>query len=459
MIRLLSLVTLLFCISLSPAEAQFLKKLKKNAEQAAEDAVMRKTREKTRKKVEGTIDDATDGKSNSKDNNAQGTSATDDARGNLEDKDGPSTNQPTTTGQTTTQEANDLTEAESFEVYSKYDFVAGEKVIHYENFERAEIGDFPTGWNTLTSAEVVSTNGIEGKWLKLSESTQGLVPYQFTEFPENFTFEFDMIYFTHDDYAYQRNLNVIFTDIADPEVRLNTWSPGKNTLKFGFQGGVTQFNSSSNMYKRKEGSDQTSSTGNDIKAHINAAGIGNPVHVSMWKQGSRFRVYLDEEKIYDIPLAWNMTVPIGAVRFLSEISREDEYYLISNLRLAVGKPDMRSKLITEGKLVTYGITFETNSDVVKASSHGTLKKIAQVLNENPDVQVLITGHTDADGQDDYNMELSSKRAMSVKSALVTHFAVSSDQLQTAGAGESKPIGDNSTPEGKAQNRRVEFTKM
>jgi outer membrane protein OmpA-like peptidoglycan-associated protein len=133
--------------------------------------------------------------------------------------------------------------------------------------------------------------------------------------------------------------------------------------------------------------------------------------------------------------------------------------MISNIRVAVGAPDTRNKLMTEGKLVTYGIYFDVNKDVVKPESYGTLKEIAAVLNEVPDVKVKIVGHTDADGQEPANLDLSKRRAASVKAELAKSFGVNADRLETDGLGESQPVAPNDTQTNKALNRRVEFIKM
>jgi outer membrane protein OmpA-like peptidoglycan-associated protein len=133
--------------------------------------------------------------------------------------------------------------------------------------------------------------------------------------------------------------------------------------------------------------------------------------------------------------------------------------MISNLRIAVGAPDMRSKLITEGKLVSYGIYFDVNKDVVKPESYGTLKEIAKVLNENPDVRVKIVGHTDADGADAANLDLSKRRGESVKQELVKTFGIDASRLESDGMGESQPVATNDSPANKALNRRVEFIKL
>jgi outer membrane protein OmpA-like peptidoglycan-associated protein len=153
-------------------------------------------------------------------------------------------------------------------------------------------------------------------------------------------------------------------------------------------------------------------------------------------------------------------MPVGykynMLRF--EMGGETKPY-IANFRVAAGLPDTRNKLITEGKLVTYGIYFDVNKDEVKPESYGTLKEIAGILNEVPDVKVKIFGHTDSDGDDAKNMDLSKRRAASVKNELVKSFGVNGDRLETDGLGETKPVAPNDTPVNKALNRRVEFIKL
>ena len=138
---------------------------------------------------------------------------------------------------------------------------------------------------------------------------------------------------------------------------------------------------------------------------------------------------------------------------------EKNLYAISNLRLAVGAPDTRNKLLTQNKWVTHGILFDVNSATIKPESYGTLKEMATVLKENPDLKVKIVGHTDADGNDAANLDLSKKRAASVKDFLVKEFGIDESRMQTDGKGEGEPIDKNDTPAGKANNRRVEFIKI
>jgi OmpA-OmpF porin, OOP family len=85
--------------------------------------------------------------------------------------------------------------------------------------------------------------------------------------------------------------------------------------------------------------------------------------------------------------------------------------------------------------------------------------LPEYLKDNPTIKVKIVGHTDSDGDDNSNLELSKKRSAAVKAALVKEFGISEDNMETDGKGESEPVDKNTTSEGKANNRRVEFLKL
>ena len=179
-------------------------------------------------------------------------------------------------------------------------------------------------------------------------------------------------------------------------------------------------------------------------------------HIAIWIQKTRARIYIHGEKVFDLPKVLPSGIQLNQLRFWTNSGSEP---MFSNIRIAEAGADMRSKLLTEGKLVTHGILFDVNSDKIKPESYGTLKEISNVLKENPDVRVKIVGHTDSDGSDAANLDLSKKRAASVKNSLSKNFGIDASRMETDGKGESEPIADNKTPEGKANNRRVEFIKL
>jgi len=413
-----------------PINAQILKRLGERAKQKVE--------QKAGDKVDKSIDESVDGATKKKTK--------------VEDEDGK-TKTKEEDGEIKTKTKG---EPESLKTYSKYDFVPGEKIVAFEDFSNTDIGDFPTRWNTNAGGEIVTLNNREGKWLKLEK--QGVWHPEFIkDLPENFTLEFDLGV-NNDWNADAFVLNI--TNLAKPEDYTNyyhyvQWS-GVHTLHFQFKPSTAGAG---------WGRIQTATSGNylvdnTVEYKMWDNGSNNFAHISLWRQKERLRVYMNGQKIWDIPRAFAANGKYNAITIARQSSyKEDDIFLLGNMRLAVGAPDTRNKLITEGKFVTRGILFDVNSDKIRPESYGALKEIANVLKENGDVRVKIVGHTDSDGKDDANLELSKKRAAAVRAALSAEFGIDASRMETDGMGESKPVGDNTKPEGKAQNRRVEFIKI
>jgi len=120
-----------------------------------------------------------------------------------------------------------------------------------------------------------------------------------------------------------------------------------------------------------------------------------------------------------------------------------------------GCPDTLPDEIRDFTGVIEGIYFDTNKDSIKPRSRDKLDHAAEVLTNFPSVSVEISGHTDDRGDDEYNRELSTRRAEAVRDYLVEH-GVARDRLETRGVGETEPRDDNTTSRGRAKNRRIEF---
>lgn len=106
----------------------------------------------------------------------------------------------------------------------------------------------------------------------------------------------------------------------------------------------------------------------------------------------------------------------------------------------------------------HGIYFETGSAGLLEESEPALKQVAATLNANPGWQVTVEGHTDNIGSAAYNNELSSRRADAVRTALVSRYHLGGNRISAQGFGLSKPVESNTTPEGRAHNRRVELAR-
>jgi len=170
-------------------------------------------------------------------------------------------------------------------------------------------------------------------------------------------------------------------------------------------------------------------------------------------------MWVNEVKVFDIPkgVPLNYVMNQLQIRVHSTNYNDSQYGIyISNIKMAKGLPDTRHKLIDEGKFSTTSILFDVNAATLKPESYGTIKEIAGILNEYKDVRIKITGHTDSDGNDKDNLQLSQKRGDAVKTALVNEYGIDSSRMETDGKGEAEPVADNKTKEGKAANRRIEL---
>ena len=266
--------------------------------------------------------------------------------------------------------------------------------------------------------------------------------------PDDFTLEFDVLTPpTFSGYP----LNAVITDLPSGEAA--AWSAAPNSVILRLNPGAGDAGTSETQV-RQNGDSAAQST----KSVTQFTKTANPVHVSMWRQRQRIRVYLNEEKVWDLPRAFLATAKLNMLVFGLRVDDPTGEYYVGNLRLAVGAPDTRNKIITQGKWVSHGILFDVNSDRIKGESYGSLKEIAGVLTEAADVRVVIVGHTDSDGETAANLDLSRRRAAAVKAALVSEFKIDAARMDTDGKGEGEPVDKNETPAGKANNRRVEFIK-
>ncbi len=335
---------------------------------------------------------------------------------------------------------------QKLESQTQYDFVPGDKILYFEDFSQDAIGDFPALWTSNGGGEVKTVNIAPGKWMHMNGEDAVYCYSKTVAFPDNFIIEFDII----PDEEYGRG--IVFTlyeeNQEDPKEINDDLYPGKS----GFHITLT-----------RDGWETKGYTNDPEGDWIEGEASKNPVipeevnHVIIWIQKRRARIYHQGAKVLDVPT--NIYSHTRFDRFLFSGWDRASWPMVTNLKITTAAPDTRSKLITEGRLTTYGITFDVNKADIKPESHGTLNDIATVLKENPSVRVKIVGHTDSDGDNALNLDLSKRRAESVKNALSLKFGVDASRMETEGAGESKPVAPNDTPVSKAMNRRVEFIKL
>lgn len=164
------------------------------------------------------------------------------------------------------------------------------------------------------------------------------------------------------------------------------------------------------------------------------------------------KCYLDTSNIMEIPDCG--FTPAGYhQKFTGPV--EMRYIQISK---GIGVPSVFNKLLTDKKFTTHAILFDLNKSTITKESMPFIVELAEWLKKNPNVNLEIDGHTDSGGDPSSNMKLSQERADEVKNQL-TSMGIFIKRLTTKGYGATKPIQSNDTPEGRANNRRVELIKI
>jgi len=345
--------------------------------------------------------------------------------------------------------------------YAKYDFVPGEKVLYAEDFANEAGGELPTGWNSSGSGEVVTLDRVAGRWLRLHKSVAYLTANTKT-FGPDYTVEFDcVLQLKNNGWMYPQFLvsllasrdlspddNSLLKDYRQFAAATATIAPFENNTSRAI---FEAFKEKAQVFK-----------GDLVNIGALQNWYGQPMHIAIQVQKQRFRYWVNELKVFDVPRGVptadtmnQLRIEVGATNY----PEEGYGVYISNIRIATGLPDTRHKLIEDGTFSTNGIGFDLNSANIRPESSGVLKEIATVLKESPSIRVKIVGHTSSDGDDAANLELSKKRAAAVKDALVKDWSIDADRIDTDGKGKTEPIADNKTKEGRAQNRRVEFIKL
>ena len=254
--------------------------------------------------------------------------------------------------------------APDFQAFSRFDFVPGEKVVGFEDFSQDSIGDFPAKWNTNAAGEIVTVAGKPGRWLKLTRAGV-FVPELTPTLPDNFTLEFDLLVPPAFNSGYLFNASIVELD----DVRqIAQWQTASNRFTFtAWAGGGPMWQTS---WTARIEANTTGGTTSGPSTDTKSPWKSDPVHVAITRQGARMRVYFNQEKMWDVPRALLPAAKYNAIAFFIPNVDAGSEYFVSNVRLAVGAPDTRNKLLTQGKWVTNGILFDVNSDRIRGESYG-----------------------------------------------------------------------------------------
>jgi outer membrane protein OmpA-like peptidoglycan-associated protein len=311
-------------------------------------------------------------------------------------------------------------------VWSKYDFVPGDKIIFEDNLEGEENGEFPSRWD-LVAGNVENARFGGENVIMFRGAHPTIIPYlknsETDYLPEIFTVEFDL-------YLPNNYFKVLLYD------RKNQRAPS----------GATYLDINRNSMSLRPAKSSLPDNG-DISNRW--------AHIAIAYTKGKMKAYIDETRLINIPrLGFD---PTGLSLHAYHASDNNRYY-IKNFRIAEGGVKYYDRFLQDGKIVSTGIRFDTGKSTLKPESMGVINEIYEILNDHPEVKFTIVGYTDSDGDPDLNQKLSEARAKAVQDRLVS-MGIDASRLSFKGFGETKPVASNDTSEGKAENRRVEFVKM
>ena len=309
--------------------------------------------------------------------------------------------------------------------YRNYDFVPGDKIIFQSQLEDERSGEIPSQF-TLNSGQMDIQNEDGQNVIRVPNGSGANFKPRMTKadyLPDQFTIEFD----AKNERFGTAHMTIQF---GDKEENIKE-------IHFGDGGGI----------------DWT--TGDvDFPSSLDA-GTSDAMHwhhIAIAINKNQGKIYVDQYRIANVN---NLAGKASEVSF--DINGyETSFY--KNIRMASGGIDIYKKISTNSKIIMHGILFELDKATLKPESMGSVNQIYDLMQKEPSLKFEIDGYTDNSGNAAHNLALSQQRADAVKAQLVS-MGINASRLTTKGFGDTNPVDSNDTPEGKANNRRVEFVKI
>lgn len=320
------------------------------------------------------------------------------------------------------------------EVSVNYDFEPGDRVLFVEDFSDDNVGDFPRRLEFVKGSwEVVGWSG--GRALRNTGPRESAFKVPLPEtLPEQFTIEF-LAHFSH----------------GNQELAVATVEP---------EGGRVFFLENQNYFHVGNNQAGVAVRGDGVEAlqPVNDPFAEGPVPVRIMIDGAHTKMYVGDRRVANVP---NAVLPRSEfLWFENTYFADTEHPLyVADLRVAAGGRDLYEALEADGRVAVRDIHFDTNSADIRPESREILEQIGSMLREHSDLQLMIEGHTDDQGEFDHNMQLSGERAAAVKAWLAENMGIEDSRLRTMGLGPTQPVADNDTEEGRQQNRRVELVRV
>ena len=401
--------------------------------------VVDKVKNKTEEKIDNTIDNAFDNNKNKKQNNNDlSAESTVEQYDEQIDK--------------STKQNNDKQKNTPEIQYKSFDFVAGDEIIFDDNLIGEKTGEFPSRWDLLEGeCEIAGFNGQNVICLKSGIEIRPLITNN-NYLSDEFTVEFDY-YFTLEKENERHGSYDLYLIPATETLH------GYNKFHIELPGFLNEW-----YYNREE--EETKKVNyryewftptDELREGQRLLFIepDNWIHLSLSFNKRAMKIYVNETRIGNIP---NMSNDIGWIDITYNNADEGRNGYIKNFRIAKGAVPIYDRMMTDGKIITYGITFDVGKSTIKPESMGEINRIFTLMNEKPELNFLVEGHTDNTGNAENNQTLSEARSKAIVNKLV-EMGISPKRLTSYGKGQNNPIADNNTNEGRAKNRRVEFIKQ
>ena len=420
--KLILMLIVAFTCSMNADAQGWLKKLGKVAEDAAKRTVESNVDRKTSQAVDDAMNPDTDRKSSKKSSSSDGDASYDE---------------------------EEVEPQEENATYEQTDFVPGAVAFFEDNLQNEQMGEFPSKWDLIEgSTDVAIMKGKKCIHFEPGTRIEPLMTNQQSYIPDVFTLEFD--FWMNDPKTEMSNCYELeFKDANGDdvyEIRIGeSYSKLEVTCRFMSTTGDWRDSGGGKTWEMKK---------NDWS------------HFAMSFNKRALKIYINNKRVINIPNCKS------AVRMKIHQAEWGGFHgnknYMTNFRYAKGAMELYEQKVTDmsavekaiaetGKFVTNNILFETGKATLKPESMEEIQKVADYMKKNPSARFEVQGHTDNQGSDAVNDPLSQQRAQAVVDAL-EKLGCDPFNMRAVGKGSHEPVAPNTTDEGRAKNRRVEFIK-
>ncbi len=414
-------------------EAQgFLKNLGKKVVEKAKNKVEQKVEEKVDKAVDDVMDGVLDDKSEGEEEESNEIITKKEKKG---------------------ASADVATGEENPAMATVSDFKRGEIIMFEDDFKNEKVGEFPSKWDLIEgNAEIKTIGGIKAVEITNNGIITPLIKEPGAYLPEEFTIEYEYYYWENKDDVGLNNITLVLA---------NTNDRNESPLDFGKEAFALTLSVCADplhSYEYYNGSQE------NVKSTSFSMDLNQGWHkVALSFNKRALKAYIDGNRVVNLPRVQQPTW------FCIQVPYDyTDLSFVRNVVLAKGAVELYDRnaqdmsavekaIVETGKFVTNNILFETGKATLKSESMEEIQKVADYMKKNPSARFEVQGHTDNQGSDKINDPLSQERAEAVVKALESQ-GVDPFNLRPVGKGSHEPIADNSTDEGRAKNRRVEFIK-